>query len=145
MGRLGEIKMEDLFHAYWWLLFPLGWFVYAGFASWLNYRRQKDAIEVIKSYAASGKEPPADLLKVLNRSIDADAEFWGATDEARAHRRPHNYWSLFGLFAVLAAGFGFAWWTDAGGAGFAFGIVALTMGAVAVWAMINAAMSRPRQ
>src|SRR5690606_7457463 len=132
MRRLGEIKMEDLFHAYWWLLFPLGWFVYAGFASWLNYRRQKDAIEVIKSYAASGKEPPADLLKVLNRSIDADAEFWGATDEARAHRRPHNYWSLFGLFAVLAAGFG-------------FGMVALALGAVAVWAMINAAMSRPRQ
>ena len=136
--------MEDLFRDYWWLIFPLGWMLGSVFTAWLNYRRQRDAINLIKSYAESGREPPAELLKVLNRSIDPDEEFWGgATTEGSG--KPTNYWSLFGLFAVLAAGFGYAWWINAGNAAFAFGIVALTMAAVAVWSLINAAMSRPRR
>lgn len=133
--------MEDLFRSYWWLLFPLGWFIAGGFTSWLNYRRQRDAIGIIKSYADAGKEPPAELLKLLNRPIDSDDELLAY---AKSEGRPTNYWSLVGLFGVLAAGFGYAWWTDVAGAGFAFGIVALTMGAVAVWSLINAAMRHGR-
>jgi hypothetical protein len=53
--------MEDLFRSYWWLLFPLAWFVVGGWQSWLNYRRHRDTLDIIKTYADSGKDVPAGL------------------------------------------------------------------------------------
>ena len=58
-AQSGVTTMEDLFRSYWWLLFPLAWFVSAGFSSLLNYRRQKDALKLIQTYAEKGQEPPA--------------------------------------------------------------------------------------
>ncbi|MGH6999484.1 MAG: hypothetical protein ACREEO_14920, partial [Phenylobacterium sp.] len=57
--------MEDLFRSYWWLLFPLGAFVYGAWSRWLTYRRARDHLELIKAYAAQGKEPPAELVRRL--------------------------------------------------------------------------------
>lgn len=132
--------MENLFHSYWWLLFPLGWFIYAAWASWLNYRRQRETLDIVRRYADSGKEIPPQLMKVLEKPIDSEAEFWGAASSGSS--QPTNYWSLFGLFAVLAAGFGAAAYfpngLDSDNANFAFMIVALVMAAVAVWAAICA-------
>ena len=68
--------MEDLFRSYGWLIFPLGWFVASGFTTLLNYRRQKDTLKLIQAYADKGQEPPAALLKVLERPIDADDDSW---------------------------------------------------------------------
>ena len=92
--------MEDLFRSYWWLLFPLAWFIGSGWTSWLNYRRQRETLDIVRRYADSGREVPPELMKVLDRPIDSDAEFWGAASY-ESNRRT-NYWSLFGLFAVLA-------------------------------------------
>ena len=72
----GVTTMEDLFRSYWWLIFPLGWFVASGFSSLLNYRRQRDTLKLIQTYAEKGQEPPAALLKVLERPIDADDDAW---------------------------------------------------------------------
>ena len=36
--------MWDFLAQYWWLMFPLAWFVGAGWNSWLNYRRQRATI-----------------------------------------------------------------------------------------------------
>lgn len=139
--------MAELFHSYWWLLFPLGWFVYAGWASWLNYRRQRETLDIVRRYADSGREVPADLMKVLDKPIDSEAELWGSASYGSAN--PANYWSLFGLFAVLAGGFGVAAYMP-GAFGidfdirFPFAIVALVMGAVSIWALISALTTRRR-
>ena len=57
--------MEDLFRSYWWLLFPMAWFVFGGFSSWLNYRKQRETLKLLKTYADKGQEPPEALLRVL--------------------------------------------------------------------------------
>ncbi len=139
--------MEDLFRSYWWLLFPLAWFIGSGWTSWLNYRRQRETLDIVRRYADSGKEIPPELMKVLDRPSDPDAELLASTSYGSA--TPTNYWSLFGLFAVLAGGFGIAAYmpqvfgVDAG-VRFPFTVVALTMGAVAVWALISALTTRRR-
>ena len=130
--------MEDLFRAYWWLMFPLAWFVISGFSSWLNYRKQRETLKLLKTYADKGQEPPESLLRVLDKPIDADSGGPG---------RPANYWSLFGLFAVLAGGFGIAAYMPETfgvdmGVRFPFSVVALVMGAVSVWALISAMTTR---
>lgn len=120
--------MEDLFRSYWWLLFPLAWFVSIGFSSLLNYRRQRATLKLIETYAQKGQQPPEALLRVLERPIDADTE-------SRTYGSPSggindNLRNLV-LFTTLAVGFGYASWADIYGAGDAFLIVALVMAAVA--------------
>ena len=136
--------MEDLFRSYWWLLFPLAWFIGSGWTSWLNYRRQRETLDIVRRYADAGREVPPELMKVLDKPIDSEAEFWGAASYESSRRT--NYWSLFGLFAVLAGGFGAAAYfpnaLDSDNADFAFMIVALVMAAVAVWAAICAVTTR---
>lgn len=67
-----------LFSSYWWLLFPLGFLISAGFSSFMRYKRTQSKIELLKTYAAAGKEPPAELLAALGdegvdgASIDVD-------------------------------------------------------------------------
>lgn len=139
--------MEDLFRSYWWLLFPLAWFIGSGWTSWLNYRRQRETLDIVRRYADSGKEVPPELMKVLDKPIDSEAEFWGNASSGSGS--PTNYWSLFGLFAVIGAGFGVAAYMPQVfgadmGVRFPFTVVALTMAAVAVWALISALTTRRR-
>lgn len=128
--------MADLFHSYWWLLFPLAAFGFAGFGSFLSYRRQKAVLNLIRTYVENGREPPADLIAQINAGDDSDGNWFG--DGQGRSRAPTNYWSLVGLFAMLAAGFGVAAYMGIDRDSGAFVIVALTMTAVAVWALICA-------
>ena len=50
--------MEDIFRSYWWLLFPIGFFVFGAWDRWLAYRRSRDHLDLIRTYADQGKEPP---------------------------------------------------------------------------------------
>lgn len=132
--------MYDLFASFWWVLFPLAAFAFAGLGMFLRYKRQKAILDVIRSYVENGREPPASLLAQietldsdwLELSIDLDC-----TGQGRG-RTPTNYWSLVGLFAMMAGGFGIAALMGIDGGSGAFVIVAMTMGAVAVWALICA-------
>lgn len=131
--------MENLFYSFWWLIFPIGFMIAGAFNSFLGYKRQKDALNLLRAYADKGQEPPAELLKVLQRPLDDDS--W--TGSSGAPRQPTNYWSLFGLFAALSAGFvGAGYYTDMDRGSGAFTIVAFVMGAVAVWALISALTTR---
>lgn len=56
----------DLFSSYWWLLFPLFFFIAAGWSSFMRYKRTQAKIELLRTYAASGAEPPAELLASLD-------------------------------------------------------------------------------
>lgn len=134
--------MEDLFRSYWWLLFPLGWFIASGFTSWLNYRRQRDAIEIVKRYADCGREPPPELLKLLDRPIDSDVELLGGGPKDSSGRGGHVFSVV--LFAALSAGFGYAAWADLYGAGQAFLIVSFVTGALALASLASLAFGRPR-
>ena len=57
--------MEDV-SSYWWLIFPLSWIVFGAFQGWLRYQARRDALDVLRSYAEAGYEPPAALVARLN-------------------------------------------------------------------------------
>lgn len=124
--------MEDLFRSYWWLLFPLAYFIISGWQSWLNYRRHRDTLDIVKTYASSGKDIPAGLLDKLNPPADYDA--WTGEPRSGPREQREGYgmagWSKVVLFGSLAAGFGYASITDMYEAGPAFLIVAFVMGAM---------------
>lgn len=101
---------EDFFSAYWWLLFPLAFFIAAGWSSFMRYKRTQAKIDLLKTYAASGKEPPAELLADLDRK-DAYDEFGmsGMSSlDGDSDGGPGTTAFLFFLFAGLAAVFGYA-------------------------------------
>lgn len=131
--------MEELFRDYWWLMFPLGWLIASGFTSLLNYRRQKDTLKLIQTYADKGQEPPAALLKVLDRPIDSDTEFF---EGGRSGGRPGDgSWFSVVLFGVMAAGFAYASYADIYGAGEAFLIVSFVLGALSLASLVSALRS----
>lgn len=133
--------MAELFDSYWWLLFPLGWFVFAGFSSLLNYRRQKDALKLIQTYAERGQEPPAALLKVLERPIDGDDDSW----HTRRDGRPGDgSWFSVVLFGVMAGGFAYASYANLYEAGDAFLIVSFVLGALCLASLVSAMRSGGR-
>ncbi len=130
--------MEDLFRSYWWLLFPLAWFIYGGFQSFLNYRRQKEALNLIRTYAEKGQEPPAGLLKVLEQPIDED--------ETKSTRREgEGAWFSAILFGVMTVGFGYGAYTDIYGSGPGLMIVTFVLGGLCLAFLFQAIRSgRPR-
>src|SRR3954471_16316598 len=100
--------MENLFREYWWLIFPLSWFVFGAYQSWLSYRANRDTLDLIKSYAQTGREPPPELLAKLSKRWNDGDEFDEADDDdrwrrrhyRRRYRRPHG-WSRVALFSCL--------------------------------------------
>lgn len=136
--------MEDLFRSYWWLIFPLGWMFAGGFNSLLNYRRQKDTLDLIKTYAEKGQEPPESLLKVLDRPIDADDDSWHSRRSGGGGRMNDGNWFSVVLFGVMSAGFAYASYTDMYGAGEAFLIVTFVLGALCLACLVSALMGRRR-
>lgn len=60
--------MVSLFHSYWWLVFPLSWFVVAGWRAWLSHKARRDALELIQTYVRNGYDAPPELLAKLNKA-----------------------------------------------------------------------------
>jgi len=52
----------DYYWGFWWLIFPVGFFVFRAWVHWLSYQRSRHALEVMKHYAAQGKDPPPELV-----------------------------------------------------------------------------------
>lgn len=134
--------MEDLFRSYWWLLFPLAWFVFGGFSSFLNYRRQRDALKLIQTYAEKGQEPPAALLALIDKPIDGSGMWDSSSDNSG--RPGDGAWFSVVLFGVMAAGFAYASWSDIYGAGEAFLIVSFVLGALCLASLVSALRSGGR-
>ena len=143
--------MEDLFRSYWWLLFPLGFFIASAFDQWMRYRRHRDTLDLIKSYTDQGKEPPPALLERVAGKLKADEDEanedgWSDREERRRYRhmrRRESRWYQVVLFGVMAAGFGIASVTrvypDASGA---FLIVTFVMGALCLANLVTILTSR---
>lgn len=99
--------MEDLFRSFWRLLFPVAAFAYGGWDRWLAYRRSREELELIKTYAAQGKDVPRELLKRMQEEEDDDEESdWIGLGRRRArnrHRR-HRYSQRDDLRTVIFTG-----------------------------------------
>lgn len=130
--------MEDLFRQFWWLLFPLGWFVVSGVQQLMRYRRQRDTIDLLKVYAANGREPPPELIATLNNPRSDEEDDWDGSSSSGAT----SGWFYVVLFGFLGAGFGYAAFTDLYGAGEAFTLVALVFAALAAAYLVSSLLSR---
>ena len=131
--------MVELFQSFWWLLFPLGWFIFGGFNAMVNYYRQKNVLKIIKTYADRGEQPPEARLKIVEQPIDDRHEY---TQNRRMD--DGNGFSVV-LFGIMAVGFGYASWSNMYGAGDAFLIVAFVMGALAAASLVSSLLGRRRR
>ena len=123
---------------HWWIIIILAVFavpiVQAIFEPWnryLRYRRQKDAIDALKVYAASGREPPPAVLNALGGSrvrwrdaaetvaqaATARADDKWSRRQARRDARlefrmagePLRRWNWAIFAGAITVGFSFAW------------------------------------
>lgn len=59
--------MYDLFHDFWWLMFPMTFMVLGAFRAWLDYRARREVVQALRELAAEGRDPPAALVAALQR------------------------------------------------------------------------------
>lgn len=124
----------QLFREFWWLMFPIFGMSMGLWGMSSSERRSRDVMNLIKFYVDQGKEVPPELLRM------AQADWQG--EQPQHTPRQSNWWSFF-TFAALAAGFTVGWWfVRAEMWSFAFLIVAVTMGILAIGALVIAATSR---
>ena len=92
--------MEDLFRDYWWLVFPLSGFVFAGFGMVMNYRMQRDRMDVLKTYADRGQTPPPELTEPMLDDPYAYGRYGRRAWRAQRRAMRGYYWSP--RWAVMA-------------------------------------------
>jgi len=151
------------FWSFWWLIFPIMGFVFGGFGMWMNYRAQRDRMELMKTYVAQGKDPD-EIAKLLSQvggpGLDPapgpgawGGDPWGGGPGYGrwGHGRwgygrwgygPVRDWRRFITFACLALGFFLAsQYADFPGTEQAFTLVAIIMGVLAVGSFAVAILS----
>lgn len=99
-----------LFQSYWWLLFPLAFFLAAGWNSFMRYQRTRAKIEVLKAYAQSGKEPPADLIRSLESENDSQNNDWTEDGKDEGSGSGVFLVVLFGGLSAVFAFVGYSGW-----------------------------------
>lgn len=124
------MTFEEFFRDYWWLIFPLFGMLLAVWGMIQSDRRTRNMLDVIKSYADQGKDPPPELLRLASQTLDEG----GASTPAS--RQNSTAWSFI-VFLAIAAGFGVSWYmVRAESWAFAFALVAVMMGVMAVGALL---------
>src|SRR5262249_22238149 len=130
----------------------------------LYYSHRRAALEALKSFAASGKTPPPEVLEALKREAgpempdaptwpgDAGWGAWGdryarraaryAWREARSrYRAPYRAWNGAVLMTALTVGFAFASQHASRDTANAFLLVAIIFGALAIGAVVSAILA----
>ena len=94
--------MIELFREFFWLIFPILGMGIAFMAVAGEFGRQKKALEVLRTYAEKGVEPPANVLAVLSRASSENKK---------------NPKASFAFFTIMALGFIFVagWFNGTGG------------------------------
>jgi hypothetical protein len=116
----------SLFFSFWWLIFPLAWFIASAWQSWMRLRRHNAAMEVLKSYAAKGEEPPASVLDAIRES-NATTEV-AETGQKGSSRGTTTFLIL--LMGGLAAIFAYAGYAGMMGLGEEGYFIAMILGVV---------------
>lgn len=136
--------MVDLFQSYWWLLFPFFWFVSAGWDSMMRYKRTQSKIDLLKTYAAAGKEPPAELLASIDEPASSRHDWSG--DEGYRRYRGRGRAFLVVLFAGLAGVFAYTGYAGLlGETGTEFYFIALIMGVLSLAFLVSALFKSGRK
>lgn len=146
--------MEHVFFSYWWLIFPIGFFIAAGFDRWLAYRKSQDRLEIIRSYTSQGRDPPPELLKALQADEAADEAHDAYAPYDRYGRYPRRYyrryyrhgpywaWRAAIVTGAVAAGFWLASeYAGIPGVDWPFRLVAIVMSCVAAGNLVAAIFS----
>ena len=127
--------MQEFAFAYWWLIFPLMWFVFGIFGMALAHQRERTRMDLMKTYAEKGKDP-SDIA----RAFDTGPSYWDHRWARRAWRySPYWAWPRAIMAACVAAGF----WAAAYYADWPWGwpglrVVAIIMSIIAVGALVRA-------
>jgi hypothetical protein len=141
------------FYSFWWLIFPIMGFMFGAFGMWMNYRRHRDTMELMKTYAAQGKDP-AEIAKILGAVNVQPPPYWGGYSGGYGGAYGAyggGYWGRYGplrewrrviIFSCLAVGFGLASrFADIPGAERAFTLVAIIMAVLGVGSLALAILS----
>jgi hypothetical protein len=132
------MSFEEFFRDFWWLMFPVFGMVIALVGMFQAENRNRQVLTLIKSYVDQGKEPPPELLKMAQERSDYEMDVGVPT------QRSSGLWS-FVVFLALAAGFSVGyWWIRAESWAFALLIVAVTMGVLAIGALVIALAQQRR-
>jgi Flp pilus assembly protein TadB len=124
------MSFEEFFRDFWWLMFPVFGMFIAVIGMFQSENRSRQVMTLIKSYVEQGKEVPPELLKMAQERSDYDMDVGLPTP------RSSGLWSFF-VFLALAAGFTVGYWfIRAESWSFAFLIVAVTMGVLAIGSLI---------
>ena len=126
-----------LFNRFWWLIFPLFWMAYALVRLSLRHGRANRTLDILKSYAEHGKEPPPELLETLQGRHD---------DDRHGHAGPERGWRRFFFFGALAVAFTVVAFVPnemSDGHEFAFVFVAIIMVGLALGGLVSALMKQP--
>ena len=126
--------MDHGWYHFWWLIFPVLAMVLALAAMAFRYRRHKDTVELLRTYAAQGKDPPAELIKALH------------SHNGRP-RGPDRDWQRAILFGGLTVAFGVMAYSRADMHGPHDGIVfvAIVFGALTLGAIVSAVLQQRRR
>lgn len=128
------MTFAEFFAGYWWLMFPVFGMVMAFRGMGESEKRSRRTIDLIRSYVEQGKEPPPELLKLAQKTDD-DWSFGDGGGAGSSSGKNSHAWT-FVTFAALSAGFGTGYWfVRAEEYAFAFLIVAVTMGVLALGAL----------
>lgn len=142
------------FFSFWWLIFPLMGFVFGGFGMWMNHRRSQQALDILKTYAEQGKEPPPEVMQAIHGGGFNNPGYgpggygagwggpWGGGWGWRAYRwGPYWAWRRVVVFASLAAGFAAAAWYGGDETNRAFTLVAIIMGCLTAGSLVFAILN----
>lgn len=102
-----------LFTRYWWLIFPLFWMGFAMMGIWSRHNRANRTIDLLKSYADQGKDPPPELLKTLQNG-GGPVGGWGACGDRPWRYSPERRLHRTFLFGALAIAFAVLYFNHAG-------------------------------
>jgi hypothetical protein len=131
------VTFAEFLANYWWLMFPVFGMVMAFQGMNQSERRSRRTLDLIRSYVEQGKEPPPELLNLAQKSDDDWDMGLGADAGGTSHGSKNSGAWTFVIFAALAAGFGTGyWWVRGEDYAFPFLIVAVTMGVLALGALV---------
>jgi hypothetical protein len=115
--------MDQHLSDFWWLILPLLWFVYAMTRLWLHHRARRDAMDLWRTYAAQGKEAPAELVAAFQNGPFT----YGGRGSGR-----QRLWMRVVLLGSVALGFAFEAFFAQNGAGPDYDVLAAAVALAAL-------------